>query len=31
MKFKLLAVLVVLTLLAYDFAYAHPGRTDKYG
>ena len=31
MKFKLLIVLVVSSLLIYDFAYASPGRTDKFG
>ena len=31
MKFKTLAVLMILTLVAYNFAYAHSGRTDKYG
>lgn len=31
MKFKTLAVLIVLALIVNSFAYAHSGRTDSSG
>ena len=31
MKFKILAVLLTITFITYDFAYAHSGRTNSSG
>ena len=31
MKFKVIAILLTITFLTYDFAYAHSGRTNSSG